>query len=71
MIIFAALAATPNPIDELVIAEDPFVKLEKSIILVVYLHDVNSIFLGKRLSISMKKLGKFINDTLQQSNYSG
>ena len=55
MIIFAAFASTSNKGDELVITEDPFVKLEKSIISVLlYLHDVNSIFLGRRLSISVK-----------------
>ena len=66
MIIFAAFASTAKTGDELVITEDPFVKLEKSIISVLlYLHDVNSIFLGRRLSISMKKLRKFISDTFQ------
>ena len=55
MIIFAAFASTSNKGDELVITEDPFVKLEKSIVSVLlYLHDVNSIFLGRRLSISVK-----------------
>lgn len=66
MIIFAAFASTPNENDEFVITEDPFVKLEKSIISVLlYLHDVNSIFLGRRLSISVKKLRKFISNTFQ------
>ena len=66
MIIFAAFASTPNKNDEFVITEDPFVKLEKSIISVLlYLHDVNSIFLGRRLSISVKKLRKFISNTFQ------
>lgn len=55
MIIFAEFAVILNKNDVFVITVDPFVKLEKSIISVLlYLHDVNSIFLGRRLSISMK-----------------